>query len=64
MASIPKRLYMLKITTGDAIGEFVRAVDDSRGDDYLCYTTHEDAVFGAQHQLELYDIECEPARVK
>ena len=48
---------------GNGEGEFIRAVDDSPGDDRLCYLTREDAEHGAKHQLDLYGFETRPARV-
>lgn len=57
---IPEEVWLLRHRDG---GGFVNAIDDS-GDDLLAYTSENAAKRGAEHQNEMYDLDCGPIRVK
>lgn len=59
---IPRRLFLLQ---DQEEGHFIPALDDSGGcDDLLAYVSLKAARRGAAHQNKLYDLGCEPVRVK
>lgn len=62
MEQIPEQVWML---WNREDGGFVLALDESGNDgDYLCYLSKDDAEAGARHHMDIYDIDCEPVRVK
>ena len=71
-ARIPTQVYLLRSTEGAAKGVvfignggFVAPLDDSGAEsESLAYFSLRDAEIGAAHQKELWDVDCEPVRVK
>ena len=58
----PTQIYLLRSTDG---GGFVCPLDDSGAEsESLAYFSLEDATVGAAHQKELWDVDCDPVRVK
>lgn len=66
MEATPKELWMLRITGNQVgAGNWLRASDDPPdGDCMLVCFTEADAIATAEHQLNVYDIECVPKLVK
>ncbi|HET6440916.1 MAG TPA: hypothetical protein VFH53_00955 [Phycisphaerae bacterium] len=61
-ARIPTQVYLLRSKDG---GGFVCPLDDSGAEsESLAYFSLRDAEIGAAHQKELWDVDCEPVRVK
>lgn len=64
MEAMPKKLWMLRVTTGTGEGQFVPSgLGNGSIDEYVCYTNLRDARSAARYHRAHYDIDCEPVQV-